>query len=145
MKLKVKKPSGATVTWNINARCRKKLEPVVAEFGLSVEHFLKRFSLGRLPRQLSRPISASRIKLPRGTKVKFECSDKDVAARIERAAAFDGIGVEEFLYHTILDTIGCIEEEMIISPTTGQPIPGVTRGDLSYEFCRHDVCERRAA
>ena len=36
-------------TWKVNAKCRRIAKPIAAEFGLSVEQFLARWSHNRLP------------------------------------------------------------------------------------------------
>lgn len=77
-------------TWKVNAKCRRIAKPIAAEFGMSVEQFLERWSHNRLPGQLQRPSPDVEpgVEPPAGFKIR--CTDSELRAKIQRAAGACG-------------------------------------------------------
>ena len=111
------------VKWEINEECRKTVEPIAREFGMSIERFLKLFTLDKLPAQLpSRDFSEDQdedVDLNLNF-VALSCSK--AWPRIWRAAKVEGLSVEEFLTEAIMDNVRGAEEDMVLSPRTGELI-----------------------
>jgi hypothetical protein len=101
------------------------LKTVANEFGMSVEQFLqtcRRRGLRKLPGQLP-------------NRSFFEDQDRDISLnlddalressawkRIKRAARFQGQTPEEFVTHSIMEMVRTLEDDMLLSPRTGEPV-----------------------
>jgi hypothetical protein len=109
------------VEWNLNSECRKVLIPIADEFGLSMLQFLKRYSHRRLPAQSVRRSRLFEESAPAGFGVKL-CQEPSIQQRIRRAARFAGFSVKDFVWRALASSVNCCEEDMILSPKTGQPL-----------------------
>ena len=115
------------VIWDVNENCKKAVKPVADQFGISVEEFLKRKTLGRLPGQITCRRKAHDA--PRGFGV-TPCNDRQLWTRIERAAAFGaryrGVPSKDktqaFVWDSIMGWVDACEDDMILHPLTGRPI-----------------------
>lgn len=139
MQLKVERKY-VTVVWNVNAECRRVVGPMAKEFGMSVEEFLTRQSKCTLPAQTQKRERGYRFK--KGTKTTFVCEDPEIMRRIERAAFAEEESVLAFVMGAIMSHVECLEEDMIVSPKTGQPVCDELH-DL--EKFRSRVCHRDLA
>jgi hypothetical protein len=105
------------VEWNLDPA----LTPIAAEFGMSVERFLELYTQRRLPGQLpNRKFNEDQdhdIDLGLGLDA---LKNPSAGNRIERAAKMADISVSEFLTDAIMDRVRCEEEEMVLSPRTGE-------------------------
>jgi hypothetical protein len=120
MKLTIEKKDH-TVVWNVNEACRRVVTPIAATFGMTLEEFLKSYSAQSLPAQITPRHSKEEYKFKKGTGVKFECDDPALMSRIQRAAAFGGSSLPEFIMEVIMGAVECDEDDMIINPKTGEP------------------------
>jgi hypothetical protein len=141
MKLKIEK-KGHTVVWNVNADCRRAIKPIAAEFGMTLEEFLKRYSAQSLPAQITPRHSKEEYKFKKGTGVKFACDDPALMSRIQRAAAFGERSLPEFIMQAIMGAVECDEDDMIMNPKTGEPFADDGCVD---QFCCFEFREAKAA
>jgi hypothetical protein len=109
------------VAWNLDSECRKALIPIADEFGLSVLQFLKNYSHHRLPAQLVRRDRLYEGSAPAGFAVTL-CEEPSIRQRIHRAARFAGFSVKDFVWRALASSVNCCEDDMILSPKTGQPL-----------------------
>jgi hypothetical protein len=116
------------VEWNLNSECREAVAPIAAQFGMPIERFLQLYTLRKLPGQLPRRDFSQEQDHHVDHGFDFESLKKSTAwKRIERAAKHaagrqGGESVTEFLSEAIMDLVRCYEEEMILSPRTGEVI-----------------------
>ena len=109
------------VEWNLDSECRKVLNPIADEFGLPVLQFLKRYSHRRLPAQSVRRDRLYEERAPAGFGVTL-CEEPSIRQRIRRAAQFAGFNVKDFVWRALASSVNCCEDDMILSPKTGQPL-----------------------
>ena len=121
MKLTVHFPTCVHI-WKVNAKCRRIAEPIAAEFGMTVEQFLTRWSQNRLPGQLERPSPDVESGVEPPAEFKIRCTDSKLRAKIQRAAGACGETFESFIFYAVMDSVRCSEDDMILSPTTGRVI-----------------------
>jgi hypothetical protein len=133
---------GSVVYWEVNRECREVVGPVARHFGMSIEAFLEKFSFDRLPGQLpSRDFSEDQDEEIDRVELKSLVSSS-LWPRIVRAAKAEGMTVEEFLTEAIMDDVRACEEEMILSPTTGEPIARAFEvRDFIVEEEHKETCE----
>ena len=137
-KLKIEK-KGFTVVWNLNAQCRRVVEPIAAEFGMTLEQFLKRHSANSLPAQIT---PQDEYKFKKRTSAQFACDDQGLMSRIQRAATFRETSLSEYIMEAIVSFVNCDEEEMIISPKTGEPF---VEDEVIHQFRCFESREEKAA
>src|SRR4029077_11303077 len=117
MKTFTAKTNVPLVEWNLDPA----LTPIAAEFAMSVERFLELHTQGRLPGQLpNRRFNEDQdrdIDLGLGLDA---LKNSSAGKRIERAAKMAGLSVSEFLTDAIMDRVRCEEQEMVLSPRTGE-------------------------
>ena len=103
------------------------LKSVADEFGVSVEKFLYLYRTRGLPGQIN-PIGWRRFYEEQDASepdLDFDLTrlQKSWAwKRIERAARFAEETVQEFMTNSIMEMVRCLEDDMIISPKTGEPV-----------------------
>lgn len=115
---------GRCYIWNLNAEFRELLEPIAAEFRWTVEDFLTRYSQGTLPGQIPKSFfdrEEDGLPEPEELTVEFT-SDPEVWERIRRAAKVCGETPRDFIWKTVWDSVRSAEDDMIISPGSGQII-----------------------
>ena len=123
------------VKWNLNSECREAVAPIAAQFGMPIERFLQLYTLRKLPGQLPRRDFSQEQDRHVDHGFDFESLKKSGAwKRIERAANFLGESVTEFLSEAIMDSVRCSEEEMVLSPRTGEVIGDAGDLDKFKEF-----------
>jgi hypothetical protein len=131
----VETKSGLLVEWNLNLGCRQAVAPIAAQFGMPIERFLQLYTLRKLPGQLPRRDFSQEQDHQVDHGFDFESLKKSAAwKRIERAANFRCESVTEFLSEAIMDSVRCHEEEMILSPRTGEVIGDAGVLDKFEEF-----------
>ncbi len=116
----VEKENGV-VEWNLNSECRRVVQRIANEFGMSIEQFLTLYTRGRLPAQLVRGDEIDQENPPPGFAV-IACEDRLIWNRIRRAARFMGTSVREDVWQSIASLVNDAEEHMLLSPKTGEPI-----------------------
>lgn len=127
MKFEVKSRH-VTRVWDLNSKLRAILAPIAAEFGWTVEVLLTRYSRGRtsMPGQIPfRPFDdGDERPIPEGFTIEaFAASNPEIWERIKRAAEFyEEESSERFIWKTVWDAVRCAEDDMILSPRTGQLI-----------------------
>jgi hypothetical protein len=100
------------------------LKTVANEFGMSVEQFKqalkhRRRLPGQLPSRSFLEDQDSEIELSLDTRA----TRKTPAwKRIKRAAWLQGRTLKEFVTHSIMEMVRPLEEDMVLSPRTGEPI-----------------------
>jgi hypothetical protein len=103
------------------------LKTVADEFGMSVEQFLqtcRRRGLRKLPGQLPNRMFCEDQDRDISLNLDEALKESPAWKRIKRAARFQGQGQtpEEFVTHSILEMVRTLEEDMVLSPRTGEPI-----------------------
>jgi hypothetical protein len=109
------------VEWKLDAECRRVVQPIADEFGMGVEQFLTLYTRHRLPAQLVRGNPVDENELPAGFSV-TACEDPLIWNRARRCAQFAGQSVKEFVWQSIASGVNCAEEDMVLSPKTGNLI-----------------------
>jgi hypothetical protein len=110
------------VEWNLDSECQKVVTPIATEFGMSVERFLTLYTRDRLPAQLVRGNGPDEDRAPAGFSVR-QCKDASIRDRIRRAAQFAGFrSVKEFVWRSVMTSVNCCEDGMVLSPKTGRPV-----------------------
>jgi hypothetical protein len=103
------------------------VKTIADEFGVSVKKFLYLYKTQQLPGQIF-PVHGRRFYEDQdASEVEI---DFDLALlkkswawkRIERAARFQEETVNEFITNSLMETVRCLEDEMILSPKTGEPV-----------------------
>ena len=107
--------------WNLSPECEEEIQPIAAEFGMGVEKFLFLYTRDELPGQLVRRNDLDEENPPQGFSVSA-CADRTTWDRVERAARHDGLSVNEFVWQAIASCVNCAEQDMILSPKTGDSI-----------------------
>jgi hypothetical protein len=118
MKLRIKLEHTQHV-WNVNAECRRVVSPIAAEFGMTAEQFLARFSQNRLPAQLPTPFFYGELGAEPTPGFRLRCADPKKRAQIQRAAEFSGQSFDAFVFESVMCAVRAEEEGMILSPKTG--------------------------
>src|SRR5438477_11566885 len=100
------------------------IKMVAGEFGMSVEQFMRQ-SRARLPGQL--PNQSFYERQDSGVDLCLDLNAKAIRKspawkRIKRAAKFSGQTVRQFLTNSIMENVRVYENDMVLSPRTGQPI-----------------------
>ena len=98
---------------------------VASEFGMSVEQFLqtcRRRGLRKLPGQLPNRMFCEDQDRDISLNLDEALRESSAWKRIKRAARFQGQTPEEFVTHSILEMVRTLEEDMVLSPRTGEPI-----------------------
>lgn len=116
----VEKENGV-VEWNLNSECRRVVQPIANEFGMTIEQFLTLYTRGRLPAQLVKGNDMDGENPPPGFAVSA-CEDPLIWNRVCRAAKLNGRSVREFVWAAIASFVNSEEEGMLLSPKTGEPI-----------------------
>jgi hypothetical protein len=125
------------IEWKLNSKSLKVIRPLAQEFGLSVEKFLYLHTLGRLPAQLPRGNNLETAIAPAGFEVTLP-KDPEMQKRIRRAARFGGHkSAKDFTWCMMSGWVDTLEEDMILSPKTGQPI-GDELDDLEKFVAKHE-------
>jgi hypothetical protein len=109
------------VEWKLHSECRKIVIPIADEFGMSPLQFLQLYSRHRLPAQSVRGDRLYDQGAPAGFGVTL-CEDLPFRKRIRRAARFAGFSVKDFIWRALASSVNCYEDDMILSPKTGQPL-----------------------
>jgi hypothetical protein len=103
------------------------VKSIANEFGVSVEKFLYLYTTRRLPGQIS-AVGGHRFYEDQDASeigIDFDLArlkESWAWKRIERAARFAEQTVNEFLTSSIMETVRCLEDDMILSPKTGEPV-----------------------
>jgi hypothetical protein len=133
MKLIVKLKNGVDV-WKLTPALRAMAQPIAKRLGLSLAEFLTRLSTWQLPggpqTEITNDLQDDPPSVPAGFRVK-PCNDLQVWKRVERAAEFDGISVELFVWKAIASTVVCLEADLISDPVDGRPLGNALE---LYEF-----------
>jgi hypothetical protein len=111
------------VRWKLTPECEREIGPIADHFGLGLKKFLYLFTLGTLPGQLPTGNPVNEENAPPGFSVSA-CADPALWARVERVAKHDGRSIEDFVWQAIASSVNCSEEEMVLSPKTGDSISG---------------------
>jgi hypothetical protein len=106
------------------------LKTVANEFGMSVEKFLQFYRQnpggglpGKLPGQLPGRSFSEEQDRDIDLGLNFDALRKSSAwRRIKRAARFGGQTAKEFVTHSIMEMVRTSEDDMVLSPRTGEPI-----------------------
>jgi len=109
------------VQWNLDSECRKVVIPIADEFGMSALQFLELYSRHRLPAQSVRRDRLYEERAPAGFGVAL-CEEPSIQHRIRRAARCAGFSVKDFVWRALAGSVNCCEDDMRLSPKTGQPI-----------------------
>lgn len=115
--------SGASVVWNLTAKCRRVVAPIARKFGLSVKRFIEKSTRGELPGQVTRNCDKARdVKMPKG----FGATNcpPELWQRIQRAAAFSEQTPEAFIWGATMGTVDSCECDMIVNPKNAQQTIG---------------------
>ena len=107
------------VEWKLHSESRKVVIPIADEFGMSALQFLELYSRHRLPAQSVRGDRLHEERAPAGFGVTL-CEDPPFRKRIRRAARFAGFSVKDFVWRGLAGSVNCCEDDMILSPKTGQ-------------------------
>jgi hypothetical protein len=131
------------VKWKLDAECLRTVGPIAREFGMSVERFLTLFTMEKLPAQLPNRDFAEEQDQDINLQLDLPSLARSEAwPRLERAAKSEGMTVEEFLTEAILEDVRAAEEEMILSPKTGQTIAyGFEIRNFIVEENHWETCE----
>ena len=107
--------------WNVSPECEREIQPIADQFGLELKKFLYLYTNHSLPGQLPRGNDVDEENTPPGFSVS-PCADPATWDRVKRAAKHDGLSIKAFVWRAIASSVDCVEEDMILSPTTGDPI-----------------------
>jgi hypothetical protein len=103
------------------------LKSVAAEFGVSAEKLLYLYKTRGLPGQIDQ-VGGPRFYEEQDASepdLDFDLTrlQKSWAwKRIERAARFSEETVQQFMTKSIMEAVRCLEDDMILSPKTGEPV-----------------------
>jgi hypothetical protein len=109
--------------WNVSPECEREIQPIADEFGMELKKFLYLYTHGTLPGQLPTGNPVDEKNAPPGFSVSA-CADPALWARVDRVAKHDGRSIKDFVWQAIASSVNCAEEEMVLSPKTGDSISG---------------------
>src|SRR5947207_5101472 len=110
------------------------IKAVAGEFGMTVEQFVRQ-SREKLPGQLPSSSFCEEQDSCVDLCLDLNAIRKSPAwKRIRRAAKFAGQTVREFLTHSIMENVRTYEDDMVLSPRTGEPIYDLSDSPSSLKF-----------